>query len=320
VVGDAADQPGAPRAAAGASAESRGLSQLPRRSLARVGFTEGPVVTQAGDIVVVTVDRGQLHRVGWDGSSSLLAAVGGGPNGAAEGADGTIYVAQSGGRPFFSPRRVMPGGIQAVSPDGSFSWVTLDPISPNDLCFGPDGWLYLTDPTEHLMDGRVWRVDVVTGEAQLLAAVDWYTNGIGFGLEDDALYVANTNGRQIVRFPLGPSGLGRPEVAIQMDHGGPDGFAFDTQGNLVIAAPTLDQDADIQTWTLDGKLLDVLPLGPHSVYTNVAISDDRRLVIAASEALEVQVVDNWPSGGLHLHPFRGAPAGSSQGGEHARVT
>jgi gluconolactonase len=302
------------------------MSRHVRTLAAGVGFTEGPVLTRAGDIVVVAVDRGQLHRIGCDGSVSLLAAVGGGPNGATEGVDGRIYVAQSGGRAFFNPRRVMPGGIQAVRPDGSFGWVTLDPISPNDLCFGPDGLLYLTDPTEQLMDGRLWRVDVEAGEAQLLAAVDGYTNGIGFGPDDDGVYVANSTGRQIVRFPLTGAGLGRPEVAIQMDHGGPDGFAFDVEGNLVIAAPTLDQGGaggpgppgrrprmgippseqggDIQTWTLEGKLLDVLALGPHSIYTNVALGADRRLVIAASEANEVQVVDDWPCAGLPLHPFR----------------
>ena len=282
------------------------MSRRVRTLAAGVGFTEGPVLTRAGDIVVVAVDRGQLHHIGWDGSVSLIAAVGGGPNSATEGADGMIYVAQSGGRAFFNPRRVMPGGIQAVRPDGSFGWVTLDPISPNDLCFGPDGLLYFTDPTEQLMDGRLWRVDVETGEAQLLAAVDWYTNGIGFGPGDDGVYVANSTGRQIVRFPLTSAGLGRPEVAIQMDHGGPDGFAFDVEGNLVIAAPTREQGSDIQTWTLEGKLLDVLALGPHSIYTNVALGADRRLVIAASEANEVQVVDDWPCAGLPLHPFRAA--------------
>ena len=83
--------------------------------------------------------------------------------------------------------------VKRVKRDGSVSWLTQDPIAPNDLCFGPDGWLYVTDPTRDFdprTDGRLFRVNIETGECQLICTVDYYPNGIGFG-PDDALYVAN---------------------------------------------------------------------------------------------------------------------------------
>src|SRR5262249_18067242 len=136
--------------------------------------------------------------------------------------------------------------------------------SPNDLCFGPDGLLYLTDPTypASKSDGRLWRVDVESKAAELLLSVPWFTNGIGFGFEDDVIYVADTGGARIVGFPLTAEGLGKPETAIQLEHGRPDGFAFDVEQNFVIAAlPRAGDLGDVQVWSPDGKLLQCLRPG-----------------------------------------------------------
>ena len=143
-----------------------------------LGFLERPVFAQAGEIVVTSMDYGHLYALGDDGVR-ILVVIGGGPNGAAEGPDDTLYVAQSGGRNRHR-RPVLTGGIQAVRADGRIDWITQDPYSPNDLCFGPDGYLYVTDPTRPRPsrdDGRLWRVDVETFEAELLVSTRWYPNG-----------------------------------------------------------------------------------------------------------------------------------------------
>ena len=273
-----------------------------------LGFTEGPVFRQAGDIVVTSISRGHLYRIS-DGEASVFAVTGGGPNGATEGLDGSIYITQNGGR---GPGWIKPsltGGIQAVRPTGHVHWVTQDLVSPNDLCFGPDGYLYATDPTRRPQrdDGRLWRIDVTTGDAELLTSLDWYPNGIGFGLEDDAVYVASTGDSTIRRFPFSSSGLGKPEVFLTMSSGHPDGFAFDVEGNMVIGAPgTGDGPGNVQTWSRDGKFLDMLEPGDSHYYTNVALSDDRRLIITDSSAGAV-LIRPWPHAGLHLHPFRKLP-------------
>jgi gluconolactonase len=274
-----------------------------------MGFTEGPVFRAAGDIVVVSPGDGCVYRID-DSGSEVLAVTGGGPNGLTEWSDGSLFVAQNGGA--FPARRwpYVTGGVQIVRPGGKVDWLTQDPVSPNDLCFGPDGLLYVTDPTRSRRDdGRIWRCDPLTGEAELLTSVPWYPNGIGFAKEDDAVYVASTGEQSIVRFALTTAGLGKPETVVQMTSGYPDGFAFDMENHIVIGAVgTIDgrpeRPGTIQTWTLDGERLDELQPGPSPFLTNLAISADARLVVTDSVPGSVVLFESWPHPGLALHPFR----------------
>src|SRR5690606_13241383 len=97
-----------------------------------------------------------------------------------------------------------------------------------------------------------------------LASLPWHPNGIGFGLEDDALYVADTRNGRIVRFPLRADGLGEPETAAELDGAVPDGFAFDVDGNVLVAAqggPGTPGADTVQTFSPDGDLLDVFDPG-----------------------------------------------------------
>jgi gluconolactonase len=274
-----------------------------------VGFAEGPVITPEGEVFVTSIDHGRVYRI-TDAGAETFAELGGGANGATLGEDGTLYVAQNGGRwshqgPAWGLDSV--GGVQAVQLDGSVQWVTQDPISPNDLCFGPDGYLYVTDPTRapRGADGRIWRVDTDSGEAELLLSVPWFPNGIGFGA-GDAVYLASTWEASIVRFTLNKGQLADPETVIEMEYGYPDGFAFDAEGNLLVGAisDTEDSPGEIQVWSPSGSLLDTLRPGPGSKYTNIALGEDRTLIIAGSSLGEVLSVEEWPVAGLPLHPFR----------------
>jgi gluconolactonase len=280
---------------------------------ADVGFTEGPVVTQAGEVIFTSIDRGCLYRLGPDGLE-VMAITGGGPNGATEGASEAIYVAQNGGTRPAHHWPYVTGGVQVVRKGGKVDWLTQDPISPNDLCFGPDGLLYLTDPSRGRPardDGRIWRCDAATGEAELLVSVPWYPNGLGFGLEDDAVYVASTGEHRIWRFPVNGDGLGRPEIFIEMEHGLPDGFAFDDGGNLILAAVGHDDHpGEIQTYDRNGRLIDTFHPGPHLKYTNVALSKSRILFITDADGGAVIAVDGWPTACLALHPLRYTSVGT----------
>lgn len=263
---------------------------------------------QDGRLLVTSIDHGRIYAVG-DGRARPYAQPGGGPNGATEGDAGLLFVAQNGGRLMGQTVDAKAtGGIQVVDPDGDIRWVSRDPIAPNDLCFGPDGALYVTDPTRSRRDdGRIWRCDPRSGATELLATVGWYPNGIAFGPEDDALYVASTWEQRIVRFPLDGGRLGAPEVVVQMRRGHPDGFAFDADGNLVVTALALDDEiaaGQLQVWVPGGRMLETVDLGTGRLYTNVAFGADRRLVVTASDGGVVLVFDEWPQAGLLLHPFR----------------
>jgi gluconolactonase len=60
-------------------------------------FPEGPIALADGSVVVVEIKRGTLTRVAPDGKQTIVATTGGGPNGAAIGPDGLVYVCNNGG-------------------------------------------------------------------------------------------------------------------------------------------------------------------------------------------------------------------------------
>src|SRR5687768_2549093 len=89
-------------------------------------FPEGPVAMPDGSIVLVEIERRTLSRVTPDGKVQVIATLGGGPNGAALGPNGKIYVTNNGGLKFMErPGRLFPvaqaddyttGSIQIVDP------------------------------------------------------------------------------------------------------------------------------------------------------------------------------------------------------------
>jgi gluconolactonase len=90
---------------------------------------------------------------------------------------------------------------------------------------------------------------------------------------------------------------------IELDHGTPDGFAFDAQGNLIVACPNFDPGGgDIQVYS-EGRLTEVIRPGNSKLYTNVAISQDCQLYICDADTGNV-LAETWPRPGLPLHPFR----------------
>jgi gluconolactonase len=268
------------------------------------------VITESGDVIVTSIDHGVLYAISPGHGPTVLAETGGAPNGAALDADGTVYLAQNGGKPPAKPDPGSTGGIQAVGSDGEVTWITQDLVSPNDLCFAPDGSLFVTDPTRRQTrdDGRLWRYRREGGtHAELLRSVDWYPNGIGFGMRDDLLYVADTGNQRIRMFELGADFTLKSQVdEIRMVYGHPDGFAFDSEANLLVCALSLDGgQGEIQVYDSNGSLSERIQPGPASKYTNIAIAADTGLLIVTeSDGGRVLACSDWPTNGLTLHPLR----------------
>jgi gluconolactonase len=282
-----------------------------------LGFAEGPIMLSTGEIVVTSISRGNLYKVDPRGGGSLLIELGGGANGAAVDADDVIYVAQNGGRwaangPAWPPSSV--GGIQVVRPPyTSWEWLTREPIAPNDLCFGPDGMLYATDPTRsrNLEDGRIWRIDPTSGATELLASVPFFCNGIAFDA-DDHLYIASTHEALVYVCDVEGGTITTPRVAIDIKDRWPDGLAFDSRGHLVIGAvdagglgvnSTGGQGA-IETWSVDGERLDLYIPGPGDHFANICFDGKGGLIVTASDSGEVLLIPDWGDVGLPLHPLR----------------
>lgn len=275
----------------------------------KVGFCEGPVFCRNGSIVITSLSDGCLYKTE-NGITSQFVMLGGGPNGAVEAADGRLYVAQSGG--VFLTKPDVPAAnpsVQVVSPDGSVSALKDGPTAPNDLAFGPDGFLYVSDPTRgpERVDGRLWRFDVTSGEGEQLTRMPWYCNGIGFSGETDCFYVADTKNGRILRFRMDDPRTEKAELFVQMDRNVPDGFAFDIEGNLICATVAESQEPGeagcLQVWSKDGKHLDIIETSGLQYVTNVAIHTDGTIIVTDSSAGRM-LKGKWHCGGMPLYPFR----------------
>ncbi|MCB1486071.1 MAG: SMP-30/gluconolactonase/LRE family protein [Bauldia sp.] len=117
-----------------------------------LGWPEGPTLLPDGRIAFVETYRSQISVWSADRGVERLALVGGGPNAVVAAGDGYLYVTQNGGvvGPWRAAER-KPPSIQRVSPDGKVEILATEIegrplLAPNDLAFGPNGWLYFTDP------------------------------------------------------------------------------------------------------------------------------------------------------------------------------
>jgi gluconolactonase len=284
----------------------------PRQLAQGLEFPEGPIALPGGAVVFTQI-RGQCLSLYRDGRVETIALTGGGANGAALGEDGCYYVANNGGvsagpHGGWLAENGIPGRIQRVTPQGEVSDVAVNlpgepPHRPNDLCFGPDGLLYFTDPHNwedlaHLKPGRVNRTSL-SGRVEQLAAVDRFPNGIGFGV-DDRLYVAESVTQRVWVYPWSPQGLGKAELFCTLPAGYPDGFCFDRNGDLIVCGSLGDV---ICIFDREGTLKDRWDAPKDSEPTNCCIGDGV-LYVTCSGTGELLAFD-YDGEALPLYPERG---------------
>ena len=150
-----------------------------------LSFPEGPIAMPDGSVILVEMFGPRLTRVQPDGSKETIAEIPGGPNGAAVGPDGTLFLCNNGGR--FTPidlgGMVIPGPVTMSNYIGgriqtvdSRSGAVADLytecdghplIAPNDIVFDEHGGFYFTD---HGLSDESQRIAHMTGI--LYAAAD----------------------------------------------------------------------------------------------------------------------------------------------------
>jgi gluconolactonase len=285
----------------------------PRVVATGLRFPEGPVYLGNGALVVTEI-RGQCVTRIDHGATKVLAELGGGANGATLDADEAIWVANNGGLSlgpggYWFAEPFIDGKIQRVTPDGDARDVLSpipgeDPHRPNDICFGPDGKVYFTDPRnwedfQNFKVGRLWRMDPKTAQVDSLVDIPHFCNGLAFGADPAKLYVAQSNLMKILELDWTETGVSEPRDFATLPKGFPDGFCVAANGDLYVCGSMGDA---MHVFDAEGTHKQQIDFPEHSEPTNCCIGDGV-LYVTCSGTGELIAFDLGVEG-LPLYPFR----------------
>jgi gluconolactonase len=292
-------------------------------------FPEGPVAMDDGSVVLVEIARGTVTRVSADGEAEVVAETGGGPNGAALGPDGKLYVCNNGASFDFVEREglgLFPHQPPSAWEGGRIERVDLEtgeveriyeecdgrPLrGPNDLVFDEHGGFWFTDHgirEERVSDRTAAFYAKPDGSEirEVIFPLD-EPNGIGLSPGGDRVYVAETVTGRVWFWPVtGPGEV--EEVPGVLPHGGQllaglpelqglDSLAVDSEGYVCVGTlvtggiTAISPDGSERHFTETGDILT----------TNICFGgEDLRTAYITCSAGGRLVSMEWPRPGLRL--------------------
>jgi gluconolactonase len=299
-------------------------------------FPEGPIAMPDGTVIVVEMFGPRVTRVHPDGTKETIAEIEGGPNGAAIGPDGALYLCNNGGvfTPLdlgglllpgpFDTARYIGGRIQRVdlaTGEVTDLYTECDgrPLrAPNDLVFDAHGGFWFTD---HGIRDNAARTADLTGIYYAKADGSHISeqvfpvegpNGIGLSPDGNTLYWAETHNGRVFRRTIAEPGVLVPAMPLDTSTclaGLPgyqllDSLAVDGEGNVCVA--TLINGGITLVNPVDGSLSHVPT--DDLLTTNICFGDNdgsgeyRDAYITCSGTGRLLHM-RWPHRGLRLnHP------------------
>lgn len=186
-------------------------------------FPEGPVAMDDGSVILVEIEAGRVTRVKPDGKTQTIAKTGGGPNGAAIGPDGALYVCNNGGNFEYHKR----GGlnIPGHAPDShKGGWIERVDIAsgkverlysdcggeklqaPNDIVFDAAGGFWFTDhgstTREYRTHGALYYAKADGSKITRVLHELISPNGVGLSPDGMSVYYAETFTARLYKLPL----------------------------------------------------------------------------------------------------------------------
>lgn len=293
-------------------------------------FPEGPLELPGGDILVTEIRKGQLTRVAADGTKTTVAVTGGGPNGAALGPDGAIYVAQNGGFqwierpgpdgemllfPGEQPADYIGGQIQRATLGGEVATLYRECNGerlkgPNDLVFDAEGNFYFTDHGKNRpRDRDRTGIYYASPDGKMIKEIIFPMegpNGIGLSPDGKVLYIAETPTARVYACPLtAPGEVGARYVLATVPGVPPanlallDSLCVDAEGNVIVATLV---HGGVTSISPDGATILHTPM-PDILTTNACFAgpDLRTLYVTLSTTGKLAAIDTWPTKGLKLN-------------------
>ena len=288
-------------------------------------FPEGPVVMSDGSVILVEIKRGTISRVDpADGSIEVVANPGGGPNGAALGPDGALYVCNNGGFewgqargltvPGLVPKDYSSGRIERIDIETGevvtlYAEVNGEPLKgPNDLMFDRSGGFWFTDHGKTRARSRdrggLYYAKADGSEIKEMAFPLDGPNGVGLSPDEDRVYVAETHQGTTLYWELSGEGelassphgrfLARPAGRKLFDS-----LAMDAEGNVSVATI---QTGGISTFTPTGDELEFFEVDD-PICTNICFGGPKMRTAYITLSGTGQLIrTEWPRPGLPL-PF-----------------
>ncbi|THD79925.1 MAG: SMP-30/gluconolactonase/LRE family protein [Phenylobacterium sp.] len=195
-------------------------------------FPEGPIAMADGSVILTEIKGQRLTRVKPDGAKETVVETGGGPNGAAIGPDGAIYITNNGGSfewldvggltiPGPTPASHTGGAIQRFDLKSDKLTTLYEAcegkrlVGPNDLVFDKAGGIWFSDHGCSTPDGRKFGgIYYAKPDGSAISRQRDHLispNGIGLSPDEKVVYLADTQLARLWAFDVaGPGELAPP--------------------------------------------------------------------------------------------------------------
>ncbi len=282
-----------------------------------------------GSVILTEIAIGRITRVAADGTKSMVAETGGGPNGLAIGPDGKLYCCNNGGfnyveaNGYLAPHGIADdysggrieridiatGAVETLYKSGDFGCVLR---GPNDIVFDDHGGFWFTDHGKQDFNSRchdIVGIFYAKADGSHLEEVifpSYNPNGIGLSPDGKTLYAAETYTCRLTAFNViapgkvdDAAGPGGPGIPLYRPAGYKffDSLGVEECGNICVA--TIGE-CGISVISPAGELVEFVPTDDIFT-TNICWggADRKTAYVTLSGNGRLAAID-WPRPGLAL--------------------
>ncbi len=289
-------------------------------------FPEGPIAMADGSVILTEIKAQRLTRVHPDGRKETVVETGGGPNGAAIGPDGAIYITNNGGAfqwlenqgmtiPGPTPPQHRGGMIQRFDLATGKLTTLYDAcdgrrlIGPNDIVFDRQGGFWFTDHGCSTPEGRKFgaiyyaKIDGSHISRQRDHIIS--PNGIGLSPDETVVYVADTQLGRLWAFDVVEPGVLAPPAGF-----GPGRVVCNLPGYQLLDSLAVEASGKVCVATIiNGGITAFDPDGstehfavPDLIVTNICFGGpDMTTTWITASATGKLYKATWPRPGLKLN-------------------